>query len=176
MSSDTKILIADEKENVWRDDSGDIWEPIRAKTEQPNESPLRGDDWGGGAYRKPKPEQPDELPEGFLWVKQPISEMIGEDAEYWKLHQPDNLSHYTGMVIQEIINNPDRYPTFFDELNKKSSLLKRESSEVLKDVRKVLYEGVNLVHGYSCLHPLMIEAINKINAHLNEIKDGEANG
>lgn len=28
---DQKTLIADEKENVWRDDSGDIWEPIRAR-------------------------------------------------------------------------------------------------------------------------------------------------
>lgn len=27
----TKTLIADEKENVWKDDNGDIWEPIRAQ-------------------------------------------------------------------------------------------------------------------------------------------------
>lgn len=36
-----KMLIADEKENVWRDDSGDIWEPIRARERESVEVPFR---------------------------------------------------------------------------------------------------------------------------------------
>lgn len=37
-SSQTMTLLADDKANVWRDEYGDIWEPIRAKaTHQPDE-------------------------------------------------------------------------------------------------------------------------------------------
>lgn len=32
--ADTKVLMADEKENVWRDDNGGVWEPIRAQIQE----------------------------------------------------------------------------------------------------------------------------------------------